>query len=172
MNCNGKHIKPKATHLIEVQRCDHITELSKLNALSKHALGTKYETSEGTVRKVWDNRDNILQQTIWCESLSRHLLNLKVLLTSKALKLYITLSLTSTTNSFASMFKKKLSNIFVMNCDDRLRCFNEMLTNWHWMSSVKNSCIHGKWLYMTYSNNKVWTLFIVIRIVHLTGMCT
>ena len=35
----------------------------------------------------------------------------------------------------------------------------------------KNSCIHGKWLYMTCSNNKVWTLIFVKKIAHLTGMC-
>ena len=36
--------------------------------------------------------------------LSRHLMNLKVLPTSKTLKLYTTLSSTSTTNCFAPMF--------------------------------------------------------------------
>ena len=60
--------------------------------------------------------------------LSRHLMNLKVLPTSKALKFYTTLSLTSTTNCFAPMFKQKLDRC-MMNCDDRLRHFSEMLTN-------------------------------------------
>ena len=50
-------------------------------------------------------------------SLSRHLLNLKVLPTSKALKLYTTLSSTSTTSCFAMMFKRKLG-ICMMNYDD------------------------------------------------------
>ena len=51
-------------------------------------------------------------------SLSRHLLNRKLLPTSKALKLYTTLSLTSTANCFASMFKRKQDKC-MMNCDDR-----------------------------------------------------
>jgi hypothetical protein len=93
-------------------------------------------------------------------SLSKHLLNMKVLPTSKALKLYTTLSLTSMTNCFASMFKRKLDRC-MMNRDNRLRRFNKMLTNRHWMSSVKNSYIRGKWLCMTCSNSKIWTLIFV-----------
>ena len=123
----------------------------------------------GAIPKVWDNEENILQQIVCCESLSRHLLNLKVLVPSKALKLYTTLSLTSTTNCFAPMFKRKLSNICMMNCNDRLRCFNETLTNWHWMSNVTNSCICEKWFYMTCSNNKMRTLIFVKKIVHWSG---
>ena len=97
------------------------------------------------------NRWNLRQPT-W--------LNLKVLLTSKALKLYTILSSTSTTNCLASMFKRKLNKCMI-NCDDLLRRFSETLTNWHWMSSIIKSCIHDKWLCMTCSNNKVWTLIFV-----------
>ena len=103
------------------------------------------------------------QQIICCKSLPRHSLNLKVLLTSKALNLYTTLSSTSTTSCFALMFKQKPSNICMMTCDDQLRLFSETLTNWHWMSSVKNSRIHRKWLCMTCLNNKVRTLISVKR---------
>ena len=60
----------------------------------------------------------------------------------KALKLYITLSSTSTTNCFASTFKQKL-DICMMNYDDRLSRFNKTSTNWHLMSSMKKSCICG-----------------------------
>ena len=63
-------------------------------------------------------------------SLLRHLPNMKVLPTSKALKLYTTLSSTSTTSCFALMFKRKL-DIFMMNCNDRWRHFSETLTNKH-----------------------------------------
>ena len=70
-------------------------------------------------------------------SLSRHLLNLKVLPTSKILKLYMPLSSTSMTNSFAPTFKQKLDGWMMMNCDNHLRRFNKILTHWHWMSSVK-----------------------------------
>ena len=90
-------------------------------------------------------------------SLSRHLLNLKVLLTLRALKLYTSLSSTSTTNCFTPMFKRKLDR-HMMNCDNRLRCLSETLTNWHWMLSVKNSSIRDTWLYMTCSDNKIWTM--------------
>ena len=56
-------------------------------------------------------------------------MNLKVLLTSKALKLYTTLfSCRVLTNCFVMMFKRKL-NKCMMNCDDHLRCFIETLTN-------------------------------------------
>ena len=39
-----------------------IAKLSKLNASSKRALGQEYEVSEGTIWKVWDKQENILQQ--------------------------------------------------------------------------------------------------------------
>ena len=61
----------------------------------------------------------------------------------RALKLYIALLSTSTSNCFAPMFKRKLDKC-TMNCDDRLRHFNKTLTNQHWMSCAQNSCIHGK----------------------------
>ena len=61
-------------------------------------------------------------------SLSRHLLNLKMLPTSKALKLYTTLSATSTSNCFAPMFKWKLDKC-MMNCDNCVKRFSETLTN-------------------------------------------
>ena len=38
------------------------------------------------------------------------------------------LSVTLTTNCFATMFKRKLDK-YMMNCDNRLRRFNETLTN-------------------------------------------
>ena len=44
-------------------------------------------------------------------------MNLKVLPTLKALKLYTTLSLTSMINCFVMMFKLKLDKC-IMNCDD------------------------------------------------------
>ena len=126
MNCNGKWMKLESTRLIEAQRCEIIAKLSKPNVPSKRVVGREYEVNEGAIQKVRDNRENILQRIICCESLSRHLLNMKVLLTSKALKLYTTLSSTSLTNCFAPMFKWKLHKC-MMNCDDRLRCFNETL---------------------------------------------
>ena len=98
-------MKPEATRLTEAQQCEIIAKLSKLSAPSKWVLRPEYEINEGAIWKIWDNRVNILQGVICCESLSRHLLNLKVLLTSKALKLYTTLSSTLTTNCYGPMFK-------------------------------------------------------------------
>ena len=161
MNRNGKRMKLEATRLTKAQRCEIITNLSKPNTTSKHALGREYEVSEGVIGKVWDNRENILQRIRWTRSnLLRHLLNLKVLPTSKDLKLYTTLSFTLTINCFAPMFKRKL-NKCMMSCDDRLRHSSETLTNWHLISSMKNSCIRDKWLCMTCSNNNLWTPILV-----------
>ena len=84
-----------------------------------------------------------------------------------------------------------LHKIF-LDIDDRLFCFDvqtevgrmydeqrrsaetfqQNVTNWHCMSSIKNACICNKWLYMTCSNNKIWTLVFVKRIAHLIGMRT
>ena len=111
------------------------------------------------------------ERTATKSNLSRYLLNLKVRPTSNALKLYTTLSSTSTTYFFAPMFKGKLDRC-IMNCDNRLRRFNETLTNWHLMSSIKSSCICNEWLCMTCSNNKVRTLIFVKKIAHLIGMHT
>ena len=139
---------------------------------------TKHVKQAGTWVGVWshwkhhpESRGQLGEHTATKSNLSRHLLNLKVLPTSKALKLYTTMSSSLTTNCFALLFKWKL-NKCMMNCDDQLRCFSEILTNWHWISIVRNSCIRGKWLCMTCSNNKVQTLFFVKKIVHLTGMHT
>ena len=127
MNRNRKQMKPEATRLTEAQRCEIIAKLSKPNAPSKRALGPKYEVSEGAIRKVRDNRENILQRIIFYESLSRHLLNLKVLLTSKALKLYTPLS-----NNHDQLLCSDVQTEVIkhmMNFNDRFRRFNKTLAN-------------------------------------------
>jgi hypothetical protein len=140
---------------------------SRTRRASMHAQGREYEVSEGSIRKVWDNRENSTYNNEF-HPIQTHLLNLKVLPTSKALKLYMALSLTSTTNCFASMLKQKLEKC-MMNCNDRLRRFNETLTNRHSMPSIKNSCTCDKWLCMTCSIRKVWTLIFVKKIRHWNG---
>ena len=102
------------------------------------------------------------EHTATKSGLLRHLLDLKVLLTSKALELYIALSSISTTNCFAPMFRHKLDRC-MMNCGDCLSLFNETLTNWHLIPSIKNSRIRGYWLCATCSNNKVWILNKIAR---------
>ena len=135
----------------------------------------QHANQAGIGARVWRRHPESLRQSgehIATKSrLSKHLLNLKVLPISKALKLYTSLSLTSMTNCFAPMSKWKL-NKCMMNCDDCLRHFIEKLTNWHWISTEKNSCIRGKWLCLTCSNNKVWTLIFVKKIIRLTVMRT
>ena len=143
-------MKPEATRLTKAQQCEIITKLSKPNTPSKRVLGWEYEVSEGTIWKVWDNRENIPQKNPAYRDICW---NWIVLLTSKLLKLYTTMSSTSTTGCFALMFIQKL-NKRMMNCDDCSRRFSETLTSWHWISIVKISCICGKWTCMTCSNNK------------------
>ena len=89
-------------------------------------------------------------------SLSRHLLNLKVLPTSKILKLYMSLSSILMTNSFAPMFKQKLDGCMMMICDNCLRRFNKILTHWCWMSSVKKF-MHS-WQMTLHDMSKQWSM--------------
>ena len=53
-------MKHEATRLTKAQQCEIIAKLSKP---SKRVLGREYEVREGTIRKVWDNRENMLQPT-------------------------------------------------------------------------------------------------------------
>ncbi|CAM6029668.1 unnamed protein product [Sphagnum balticum] len=53
--------KPNGKHLNEHQHCKIISKLSKTNAPSKKALAREYSVSEGTIRKVWDNWEAILE---------------------------------------------------------------------------------------------------------------
>jgi hypothetical protein len=55
--------KPNGKHLNEHQRCKIISKLSKTNAPSKKALAQEYSISEGTIRKVWDNWEAILERS-------------------------------------------------------------------------------------------------------------
>jgi hypothetical protein len=55
--------KPNEKRLNEHQRCEIISKLSKPNALNKRALARKYNVSEGSIRKVWDNREAILERS-------------------------------------------------------------------------------------------------------------
>jgi hypothetical protein len=55
-------MKLEAIRLTKAQQCEIIAKLSKPNTLSKRALGQEYKVSEGTILKVWDNWENILQR--------------------------------------------------------------------------------------------------------------
>jgi hypothetical protein len=55
--------KPNRKRLNEHQCNEIILKLSKTNALSKRALAREYNISEGAIRKVWDNREAILERS-------------------------------------------------------------------------------------------------------------
>ena len=147
-------MKFEITCLMEAQQCDIIAKLSKPNTPSKWAPFDD-ANNEDIVMKIqtWccyakDDADNDAKLkknhlSMTKSSFSRHLANLKVLPTPKALKLYTTSSSASKTNRFAPTFRQKLDKC-TMNCDDGLKPFNKTFTNRHCMSSVKNSCVHEK----------------------------
>jgi hypothetical protein len=54
--------KPNGKCLNEHQCCEIISKLSKTNAPSKRALAREYNISEGTIQKVWDNHEAILER--------------------------------------------------------------------------------------------------------------
>ena len=119
-----------------------------------------------TLLKFWKWRELKKYHLLMTKSsLSRHLMNMKVLLTSMAFKMYTTLPLISMINCFYSMSKRKM-NTCTMNCHNRLRSFSETLTIWHWMSSV------NKWLCKTCFKQQSWTLILVKQFAHLTAMRT
>jgi hypothetical protein len=55
--------KPNGKRLNEHQRCEIVSKLSKTNTPSKRALGQEYNVSEGSIRKVWDNREAFLERS-------------------------------------------------------------------------------------------------------------
>jgi hypothetical protein len=54
--------KPNGKRLNESQQCEIIAKLSKTNAPSKRAIAHEYDVNEGAIRKVWDKREQILEQ--------------------------------------------------------------------------------------------------------------
>jgi hypothetical protein len=55
--------KPNGKRLNEHQHCKIISKLSKTNAPNKRALAQEYRVNEGAIRKVWDNREAILERS-------------------------------------------------------------------------------------------------------------
>jgi hypothetical protein len=55
--------KPNGKHLNEHQRYEIISKLSRTNAPTKRALAREYIVSEGAIRKVWGNREAILERS-------------------------------------------------------------------------------------------------------------
>jgi hypothetical protein len=55
--------RPNKKRLNESQRCEIIVKLSKTDAASKKAITREYDVSEGAIRKVWDKREQILEQS-------------------------------------------------------------------------------------------------------------
>jgi len=54
--------KSNGKRLNESQQCEIIAKLSKTDAPSKRAIAREYDVSEGAIRKVWDKREQILEQ--------------------------------------------------------------------------------------------------------------
>ena len=105
--------------------CKPIVKLSKPNALSKRAFEQKYEVSEGAIQKVMemmrieeeppiDDEIQPIETFVEYESATGF----------KGFEAL--LFLTSTTNYFAPMFKRKLDKS-MMKCDNHLRRFNKTL---------------------------------------------
>ncbi len=55
--------KPNGNRFNEHKHCETISKLSKTNAHNKKALAGEYSVSEGTILKVWDNREAILERS-------------------------------------------------------------------------------------------------------------
>ena len=93
---------------------------------SKQVLGREYEVSKGAIRKL------IETMQIEVPPIDDEIQLIKTFVEFESATDYkrfeARLSLTSTTNCLAPMFKRKL-DICMMNCDDCLRHFNETLTN-------------------------------------------
>ena len=133
MTRNKKQMKHEATPFTKAQRCEIIAKSSKPNASSQRAKFNDANNKEHCVvvlkdvnTKQCELKENHLLMTK--SNILRQLLNLKVPPTSNALKPYTTLSSTSMTTCFAPRFKQKLDNC-MMNCNDRSRLFNDILTN-------------------------------------------
>ncbi len=55
--------KPNGKRLNESQRCEIIAKLSKTDAPSKRAIAGEYDVTKRVIRKVWDKREQILEQS-------------------------------------------------------------------------------------------------------------
>jgi hypothetical protein len=55
--------KSDGKRLNESQRCEIIAKLNKTDVASKRAIAREYDVSEGAIRKVWDKREQILEQS-------------------------------------------------------------------------------------------------------------
>ena len=134
MNCDRKRMKLEITRLIEAQQCEIIAKLSKPNAPSKRVAFDDANNEEycvvmmRTLMKFWKRcelKKNHLSMTK--SNLSRHLVNLKVLPTSKALKLYITVL--NIKDQLLCSDVQTEEDICMMNCNDHLRHSSKTFTN-------------------------------------------
>ena len=55
--------KGRGKRLNESQRIEIIEKLSKPNPSSKRAIARTYEVSETAIRKIWNNRDDIVARS-------------------------------------------------------------------------------------------------------------
>ena len=112
-------MKLEATRLTKAQWCEIIAKLSK------HAQGQEYEVSECANRKVWDNRENIRQRIL---TYVDTFIEFESATDFEGFEALHSIVLNIDDQLLCSMFKHNLDKC-MMNCDDRLRHFNETLTN-------------------------------------------
>ena len=167
MNRNGKQMKQEATHLTGAQRCEIIAKLSKPNVLSKRCWGGSMKSMKALSRKSRTIRRTYYNEQRQCLMLLNWKCFLPLIcwpiyrdkrLSLRVLKLYITLSSTSTTNNFALTFKWKLDKMYC------LRHLNRMLTIYLTLNANRKkltlSCGlsqfhgHGSWFVCEVALNK------------------
>ena len=88
MNCNGKRMKLEVTRLTKIQRCKIIAKLSKPKSTEQADTRAGVWNQWRCHPESYGNDTNWRTTSMTKSNLLRHLLNLKVLPASKALKFY------------------------------------------------------------------------------------
>jgi hypothetical protein len=101
--------------------------LSKPNALSKRALGQENKVSEGATHKVMETM-RIKEEPPINDEIQPIETFVQYESATDFKSFEALMFLTSMTNCFAPMFKRKLDKS-MMNCDNRLIRFNKTITN-------------------------------------------
>ena len=158
-------MKPEATRLIEAQRCEIITKLNKPNTPSKRALGGSMKSVKapaakfGTIERTYCNEIQLIETFV--ESDSATSFKGFEALHNNVLDIDNQLLCSNVQTEVEQMYDELRWSFETFQWN-----INKLTLNFNW----KNSCVRGKWICMTCSNNKVWTLIFVKTFAHLTGM--
>ena len=159
MNHNGKRMKLGATRLTEAQQCEIIAKLSEQAEWAEQAgAGAGVWSQWRCHPESYGNDANWRTTYRWRNPTYRDIC--WIWKCYRLQRLWSSTIVDIDDQLLCSDVQTELDRC-MMNCDDCLRHYKGTLANWQWMSSIKNSCIHGKWLYMTCSNNKIRTLIFV-----------